>query len=399
MQSFKKLLESVRSVNPDLITEEAANEMLAQYDANINQIKSDAMAEGQALGWKEGYDEGKAVAAQEAQKSLQELTDKLDVEATEKLKTVLDLLNQEHAEKLQEVYDLLKQNTVPVSEVEQMDEDYANKLSEVVTTLNNNNEARLNQAVAEAKEEDKVKLEHRENFFNKKLKAYKVLTESKLSKAEKELKEEKAKKLSILSEQVEKYLNYALQKAIPTKQIISEQKYNAAQKAIEKITSILKVNNIIQESKDGIFTDYENKLKAEKETSNKLLSENVELKSKLEKQGAKLLLEEKIQKCVPAEANFLRNYFKNATSKKVIEEQIEDARAVFKRLHDEKRRELVTKEVKKASNASSKVVSESKEKATKKEPVKQVVAEKVAEKTEINPTVYDLYAEVLKNRQ
>ena len=101
MQSFKKLLESVRSVNPDLITEEAANEMLAQYDANIDQIKNDAMAEGQALGWKEGYDEGKAVAAQEAQKSLQELTDKLDEEATEKLKTVLDMLNEEHAAKLQ----------------------------------------------------------------------------------------------------------------------------------------------------------------------------------------------------------------------------------------------------------------------------------------------------------
>lgn len=395
MQSFKKLLESVRSVNPDLITEEAANEMLAQYDAGIDQIKNDAMAEGQALGWKEGYDEGKAVAAQEAQKSLQELTDKLDEEATEKLKTVLDMLNEEHAAKLQEVYDLLTSSMVPKSEVEAMDEDYANKLQTAVTAIDNDHAQKFQTAINAVKENDQLKFESREKFHNKKLKAYKLIAEEKLETAQKALKKEKAKKLDILSEQVEKYLNYALQKAIPTKQIISEQKYHAAQKAIEKITSILKINNIIQESKDGIFTDYENKIKSEKETSNKLIAENAELKMQLKKQEAKLLLESKLQKCVPAEASFLRNYFKNATSAKVIEEQIEDAKAVFKRLHDEKRRELVSKQSKQVSNTVSKIVSESKKTVTKVEPVKQAVVtenKKAEEKTD----VVDLYAEMLK---
>ena len=219
----------------------------------------------------------------------------------------------------------------------------------------------------------------------KKLKATKLVLENKLETANKLLLEEKERKVELLAESVEKYLNYALQKAIPTKQLISEQKYNAAQKSLEKIASVLKINTILQESKDGIFQDYEKKLADAKNESNKLLVENTELKNKLDEKEAKILLESKLAKCTPSEAAFLRSYFENAKSSKIIEEGIEDARSVYKRLHEEKRQKAIDKKGELNNSKPSSVVTESKSTKTK-EPVKektQVVVESVQNKQEI----------------
>lgn len=399
MQSFKKLLESVRSTNPGLISEEAANQMLTDYENGINQIKSDALAEGQALGFKEGYDEGKRIAQDEAKKALDELTEQLDTEATEKVKSVIEMLNEQHAEKLQAVYDMLKEQTVPKAEYEALDADCADKLKEVYECTMNKCETEKEEALAKAEEEAKIKMESRESFHNKKLKAVKLLMEDKISKVEKLLTEEKERKLDILSEQVEKYLNYALAEKIPAKQIISEQKFVAATKTIDKITSLLKLNAVIQESKDGIFNDYESEIKKQKDETNKLLVENADLKSQLNKQEAILLLEEKLTKCVPAESAFLRTYFKNADSKKIIEEQIEDARAVFKRLHAEKRANLVSEQAKKTAVKPTTLVVENK--AVKKEPVKEAVAPKpvITESVETQQSFNAVYVSMLSNKQ
>jgi len=397
MQSFKKLLESVRSTNPGLISEEAADQMLTDYENGINQIKSDALAEGQALGFKEGYDEGKRIAQDEAKKALDELTEKLDQEATEKVKSIIEMLNEQHAEKLQSVYDMLKEQTVPRAEYDQLDADCASKLKEVYECTLKKAADDKAAALEEAAEKANVKMEAREGFHSKKLKAVKLLLEEKVVTAEKALQEEKERKLDILSEQVEKYLNYALAEKIPTKQIISEQKYAAANKTIEKISSILKLNHILQESKDGIFNDYEAEIQKQKDQSNKLLVENADLKSKLNKQEARIMLEEKIAKCVPSEAAFLRTYFKNADSKKIIEEQIDDARAVFKRLHAEKRANLVKEQEKQAVVKPTAVVVENKETAKKEEPVvetPQVVAESVETANNFN----SVYVSLLSNK-
>lgn len=403
MQGFKKLLESVRSKNPDLISEEAANEMLNQYDSSINQIKSDALAEGQALGFKEGYDEAKRIAKEEAEKSMNELIEKLDEEATEKLKSVLDMLNEQHAEKLQQVYDMLKEQYVPKAEYDQLDADCAEKLQEVYEATCAKAAADKQNAVTATEENMKLKMEEREKFLAKKHKAVKLLLESKVEKANKALEEEKERKISILSEQVEKYINYALAERIPIKKLISEQKYQASMKTIEKITGILKINNILQESKDGVFADYENTIKAQKEESNKLLIENANLKSQLNKQEAKLLLEEKVRKCVPEEATFLRNYFKNAETKQLIEEQIDEARAVYKRLYDEKRKKLVAENAKKLNVKPSTIVSEQTQSVKKEEP-KKVVTESVkpeepAKTPYSKATFASVYSDMLKNNK
>ena len=384
MQGFKNLLDAVRSKNPDLISEEAANEMLTQFNASVDQMKADSLAEGRDLGWKEGYDEGKRVAADEAKRSMEELAEQLDTQALEKLKAILDVVKAEHeaeigenASKLEEIYNTIMANMVPKAELEAMDEDHAQKFEEALNAKDQEYADKLVIATESVKSNLMGIMEKREAFHNSKLKAVKLALESKLEEANQLLLEEKERKLEILAENVDKYLNYALQKAIPTKQLISEQKYYAAQKSIEKIASILKINSILQESKDGVFQDYEKKLAESKEMSNKLVSENAELKSKLEVQEAKLLLESKIAKCTPSEQTFLRRYFDKASSKKIIEEQIEDARSVFKRLYAEKRQDLVEKNSKAGSSKPTAVVSESKEAAKKKEESEkaQIIAE------------------------
>ena len=130
--SFKKLLESVKERFPDLITEEAYDNMLAEYDSGLAQITADATQEGQALGFKEGYDEGKRVAAEQAKAEYEKLLEKLDEDAVQKLTSIIEMIDEDHTQKLQEIYDYFKANTVPKEELQnaldRQDEDYANKI-------------------------------------------------------------------------------------------------------------------------------------------------------------------------------------------------------------------------------------------------------------------------------
>ena len=466
MNSFEKLLNTVRKNAPDVISEEVADQMLddfnktyeadkaASFEAGkaegfdagkaegFDAGKAEGFDAGKAAGFTEGYTEGsdkeKAVAKQE----FDELLSKCDDEAAAKLKEVVEMINADHVEKLNNIYNLFTQNYVPKMEVEAMDEDHAKKLTDAIEKVFNKKDEedtaklqeivdKLNEAHAIKLQEiadlyekkladqdadhaakfeeafDKIDAQHAEQFEEavnainddhaKKLESLttaidddhcnklKLACESversiksaygkKIKRLEKELATEKSNKLDLISESIEKYINYALQEAIPAKKLISEAKYNASQKALEKITSILKINNVLQESKDGIFNDYEIKLKNAKEQQNKLAMECVELKSRLEKEEAKVLLESKVAKCTPAEASFLRTYFENAKSKRIIEEQIEDARTAFRRIHDERRNEIVSKA--NASNTPSTIVNESKTVQKKEEPAKkQVVTE------------------------
>lgn len=175
---------------------------------------------------------------------------------------------------------------------------------------------------------------------------------------EEKLKAEKEAKVDILAESVEKYINYALEQHIPKKELVSEQKYNTALKTLDKISNYLKVNGIIQESKEEVFNDYEKQLAEAKSAANKLIGEKIELADKLNKKEAQLVLESKLTHCTPAEAKFLRNYFAKATSPRIIEESIEDAKASFRKYQAEKRAALQASL--KTSKKPSAIVTEAK---------------------------------------
>jgi hypothetical protein len=401
MKGFEKLLDTVRKSNPNLISEQEAQAMLDDYNAYETQLQSDSFENGKAAGFEEGYREGmekqKAVCKQE----LDELLAKCDEEATNKVEAIVKMLNDDHAEKLQEVYDCCMQNMVPYGEVQAMDEDHADKFAQAMDALDADHADKMACACESVKREMAKAATKKLNEINAQFDNVVKEANETISTLKKSLKSERAKKIDLLTESVEKYLNYALQNSIPSRKLVSEAKYNASQKAIEKITSILKINSILQESKDGIFKEYEDKLLAAKSAQDKLLTENVELKSKLEKEEAKLLLESKIAKCTPAEAQFLRTYFNNAKNSRVIEEQIEDARTAFKRIHAEKRNSIVDK-AKSSTTTASSVIKESKRDSatTKTEPSKKAVVENnntASTGLGINPFI-NAYSQMLKNQ-
>ena len=397
MSSFEKLLTTVRNAN--LISEEDATAMLADYNKTQEENLSKAVDAASGSAFKEGYEQGfnnaKQQADAETKKALDELLKKCDEEASTKLQAVIETLNKEHSDKLQEVYDILKANTVPLNEVQAMDDDHAKKFVEAIEAKDADCTKKLKIACEAIQKKANKYIAEREKFNKNKFIAYKLATESKINAINTLLKSEKAHKLNVLTESVEKYLNYALQNAIPSKTIISEAKYNASQKTIEKISSILKINSILQESKDGIFKDYENQIQEAKDQSNKLLNENINLKHDLETKEAKLLLESKITNCTPAEASFLRSFFSKATSPKIIEEQIDDARNAFKRLHNEKHQNIVTNT--KSTLSATSLVSESKA-VKKNEPSKKVVTESVENtKSKTIQSINEIYADILKS--
>jgi hypothetical protein len=93
----------------------------------------------------------------------------------------------------------------------------------------------------------------------------------------------------------------------------------------------------------------------------------IELKAQLNKKEAQLLLEEKMKKCTPSEARFLKTYFKDANSPKVIEESIEAAHTAYKKIQSEKRAVLQESVKQEITNKPSLVVTESAETETKEQ--------------------------------
>lgn len=446
MTAFKNLLESVRKSNPDLITEQQATELQNQFDSEIDQLKADATAEGQAVGFREGYEEGKRAAADEAKVKLDEVVQKLDTESTEKLTRILEMIDEDHTKKIQQIYDklLAEKDAAVNSALAKQDADYAEKfetaidavdakhaamLTEAVEAIDKQHSAKLTnlykaldkkhanmitEAVNAVDESNAKKLEtlakiYKENQakaiklvseeitkkFKVQLRKKELLFESKLKEKDQALVNEQNRKLSILAESVEKYLNYALEQNIPHKQLVAEAKYNAAIKTIEKVTDVLKVNSIIQESKDGIFAEYESKIASEKEAQQKLVNENIQLKAKLDKQEAQLVLEEKCKECTPSEAKFIKAYFKGAKSAKVIEESINEARSAFKKLQSERRQSLIEESSKKVSKNPDAIVTESKKEDKKKESPKKIVSEQKQEQP-APVDVVDIYSAMLK---
>lgn len=450
MTAFQKMLESVRASNPDLISQQYAAQLTQEFDSEMNQIKADATAEGQAIGFKEGYEEGKRAAADEAKIKLDQVVAKLDAESTEKLTKILEMIDEDHTKKIDQIFAKLtaERDAAVNTALAEQDADYAEKfriamecmdekhtqmITEAVNTIDAKHTTKLTnlykaldkkhaQMITEAvnavdeanakklvelaniykaNQEKAVKIVSEEitKKFKTQLKKKQLAFESKLKEKDTALANEQNHKLSLLAESVEKYLNYALENYIPKKTLVSEAKYNAAIKAIEKVTDVLKVNAIIQESKDGIFADYESKIASEKEAQQKLINENIQLKATVDKQEAQIVLEKKCKECTPSEAKFLRAYFKGAKSAKVIEESVEEARGAYKKLQAERRQTLIEESSKKVSTKPESVVTESKKEPKVKESPKKIVSEEKAPQKQVTEqSVIDIYAEILNRK-
>lgn len=388
LEVFQKLIDTVKTNCPGVITEDIQTQFNNQFDETLHSIEDDAyqngFEKGQADGFKDGYAQAKRIADENLQAETEKIVAQCDEEAVAKITEILQAIDEQHTEQLQVVYDMVKEYQ---AELEAMDEDHADKLNQVQDFYQNKlaekdaADAEMLKQYAEAVDRDHTKklktifeavgqdhankLNECVDFINK--------------KNEKLLNEERAKKVDLLSESVEKYLNYALEKNLPKKQLISEQKYNVAMKTLDKMKDYLKVNGIIQESKSSIFTDYEKQINSAKEKTEKLISENAKLNKKLKRQEAQMVLQEKIKDCTPAQAKFLRVRFRNAASPKVVLESIEDVRKSFKKIQAAKRAKAQSEYRKTGSASPSSIVLQNKKESKKVQTAANKTPDNIAE--------------------
>jgi len=92
----------------------------------------------------------------------------------------------------------------------------------------------------------------------------------------------------------------------------------------------------------------------------------------------------------------LREYFKNATSPKIIEESIEDAKASFKKIQSEKRRKL--QQQAHFTNRPSEIVTEAKMSEKVVKPQEPVQKEQVADKKVNKQDIAQFYASYLTKK-
>ena len=393
LEVFQKLINSIKTNCPGVITEDIEAQFNSEYEDALNDIETSAFQsgyeKGQGQGFKDGYAEAKRIADENLKAETDKIVAQCDEEAVAKITEILQAIDEQHTEQLQVVYDMVKEYQ---AELEQMDADHADKLNQVqdfyLNKLNQKDQAdaAMLKQYAEAVDKDHTK-KLRTIFEQVSQDHAKKLNECVDFVAQRE----RNKKIDVLAEGVEKYLNYALEQHLPKKQLVSEQKYQVATKALDKITDYLKVNGIIQESKEGIFKDYESQITSAKEKTEKLISENARLNRKLQRKEAQMVLQEKLKDVTPAQAKYLRAKFKHAASPKVIEESIEDVRKSFRKEQAAKRAKVQAEMRSKrpASASTSSVVLQNKE----KEPVKkQVTANKTPE------NIAEFYANFLKKQ-
>lgn len=451
LEIFQKLLSSVKANCPGLITEDIENQFNQEFDDAISSVQNDAYQSGLEQGQKDGFQEGYEEAKRIADENLKVETDKIiaqcDEQAVQKITEILQAVDDANTEKLDVVYSMVKEYQ---AELEAMDADHAEKLGEVqdyyegqlaaqdadaanklqtyaeavdrkhakqlkvlFESVSADHAKKLNECVdfidkkhakqlkmvMEAVDKDHAKKLHQivESINNDHAKKLNTLVEAidkdhshKLMEA---VQHERSKKVDVLAEGVEKYLDYALEQHLPKKDLVSEQKYQVATKALDKITDYLKVNGIIQESKEGIFKDYESQINAAKEKSEKLISENAKLNKKLKMKEAQIVLQEKLKDVTPAQAKYLRAKFAKAASPKVIQESIEDARKSFRKEQAAKRAkvqaELRSKRT--ASTQPSSVVLQNKEQESKK-------VQTTAKQNQTPNSIAEFYANYLVNK-
>jgi hypothetical protein len=106
-----------------------------------------------------------------------------------------------------------------------MDEKHAQMITEAVNAVDEANAKKLIELsnIYKANQAKAVKLVSEEitKKFKTQLKKKQILFESKLKEKDQALANEQNRKLSLLAESVEKYLNYALENYIPKKTLIS----------------------------------------------------------------------------------------------------------------------------------------------------------------------------------
>jgi hypothetical protein len=139
----------------------------------------------------------------------------------------MECMDEKHAQMITEAVNTIdaKHSKKLTTLYKALDKKHAQMITEAVNTVDEANAKKLIELsnIYKANQAKAVKLVSEEitKKFKTQLKKKQILFESKLKEKDQALANEQNRKLSLLAESVEKYLNYALENYIPKKTLIS----------------------------------------------------------------------------------------------------------------------------------------------------------------------------------
>jgi len=210
-----------------------------------------------------------------------------------------DVLSEEVLKEIQSAFEKSVSDTVSLhvsKALNEQDEDYAKKLESLLETIDNDHTVKLGNLI---KNIDKSHSKKLGNVINK---------------FEKELNESARKFKKSTTSKISDYMDLYLEKTIPKDQIKQAVQNKQAKMVLEKVKSILGINDIISNKKvrEGIV-DGKNKLNESSEQIKKLANENKLLKEQVESTKREILLEKKTVDLDSRKKKFICNMFEDKT--------------------------------------------------------------------------------------
>lgn len=242
----------------------------------------------------------------------------------------LQQMDEEHAEKLREIVEKVKENYE--KKLEDMDSDHTEKLQKIVEHIDKDHTQKVKQIV-EAIDEDHT---------NKLKTLVESIDNDHSSKLQKIVEHFESKKINDqMVEAVSDYLDVYLEKVMPEKTLVNEAKLRRLERFHEQVREIAMVNDdFVQTEIREAVEDAASQIKGKEEEIDKLMLEKVELSNKIKKFEAKQLLSEKCKDLSPKLLAYVQTRFEDADSEE-IEEQFNEAVKAFKIEETAKRKRLV----------------------------------------------------------
>ena len=230
----------------------------------------------------------------------------VDEDHAAKLQEALDLMDEDHAARMQEIIDQIDEDHAEKFEaaLEAIDNKHTDLLGKVLDKIDEDHTAMLQDAV------DKIDEDHSE----------------KLSIVYKKFDEET---MGALEESTSKFLDAYLEEAAPEEKVVDAAKLQRLEGMFEAVKNMCFINSdyVQGEIKEAIV-DAKAQLDAKDATIDKLMLERVEFVSKIDKNEARKVLEQKTKDISPKLRAFLEVRFKDSKGSE-IEEKFDEAVQAF----------------------------------------------------------------------
>jgi hypothetical protein len=278
-------------------------EQLKIIDPSMNSDRVNALVNA----IREKIENAKAEGRKEGLKKVQELVNEKDEECAKKFEEFAKTVDKIHTAKLEALAEAIDEDhgTRLQTLIEGMDTVYTKKLEDLYEAIDLDHTEKTKQLLEAIDEDRSAKLKHVTEVF-----------------------EESA------VEKVKSFMDMYIEEAMPATNEADIAKLARLEEAVNSIREILVVNDdFVQEEVKEALVDVKSQLDEARESKddavNDLMVENMELRKRLKKNEATRLLESITADMKPAQAAFVKKYFKDEIDADVISKRKDEAIALF----------------------------------------------------------------------